>query len=63
MISAKYDSRLLLRTAESSILGEPFERMASGDPFNAVKADLASSKAAGLRYASIRRAPVGSQSH
>jgi len=54
MISAKYDSRPLLRTAESSILGEPFDRMASGDPFSAVKADLASSKAAGTRYACMR---------
>src|SRR5579862_5059383 len=55
MISAKYGSRLLLRTAESSILGEPFERMASGAPFSAVNADLASSKAAGMRYACMRR--------
>jgi hypothetical protein len=29
--------------------------MASGDPFSASRTDLASSKAAGLRYASIRR--------
>src|SRR3984885_8995139 len=55
MISAKYHSRPLLRTAGSSIFGAPFERTASGDPFSAVKADLASSKAAGLRSASIMR--------
>jgi hypothetical protein len=51
MISVKYDSRALLLTAESNIIGKPFERIASGDPLSASRADLASAKAAGKRYA------------
>jgi hypothetical protein len=34
-----YDSKPLLRMAESSVPGEPFERMASDDTLSASKAD------------------------